>query len=69
MTAQIQSLLDDNEGQLPTYAWPGGYPLYFICADNEVSCPKCAEHFTYDNIEYTCGCECHTDSNQLEENK
>ena len=24
------------------YAWPGGYPLYLLCADGEVLCPDCA---------------------------
>ena len=24
------------------YCWPGGYPLYLLCADGEVLCPDCA---------------------------
>jgi len=25
-----------------SYAWPGGYPLFYVTADNGVLCPKCA---------------------------
>ena len=24
------------------YCWPGGYPLFLLCADGEVLCPDCA---------------------------
>lgn len=26
----------------PRWAWPGGYPLYYICADGGELCSKCA---------------------------
>jgi len=32
----------DENGNLPAYAWPGGYPIYYLCADNGVLCPQCA---------------------------
>lgn len=32
-----------------TYAWPGGYPIFYLCADGGVLCPKCAN----DNIALT----------------
>ena len=32
----------DENGNLPAYAWPGGYPIYYVCADNGVLCPQCA---------------------------
>lgn len=32
----------DNEGDLPAYAWPGGYPVYYIDKQDNVICPKCA---------------------------
>jgi hypothetical protein len=32
----------DENGNLPAYAWPGGYPIYYLCADNGVLCPNCA---------------------------
>ena len=25
------------------YAWPGGYPMYMLCADGGCLCHKCAE--------------------------
>lgn len=25
------------------YAWPGGYPLFLLCADGGVICPDCAK--------------------------
>ena len=34
--------LADSEGELPAYAWPGGYPLYYLTADNGTLCPNCA---------------------------
>jgi hypothetical protein len=33
--------ITDN-GKLPAYAWPGGYPIYYLCADGEVLCAECA---------------------------
>jgi hypothetical protein len=27
---------------LPKYAWPGGYPLYYIDGEDDVLCPRCA---------------------------
>ena len=35
-----------ENGKLPTYAWPGGYPLFYVTADGGILCPKCAN----DNI-------------------
>src|SRR5882724_8380738 len=31
--------------QLPSYAWPGGYPVLYLAKDNGVLCPKCANAF------------------------
>lgn len=27
---------------LDSFAWPGGYPLYYLCTDGGVLCPDCA---------------------------
>lgn len=38
-------MLDDirgESGKLPSYAWPGGYPLFYFTADNGILCPDCA---------------------------
>lgn len=32
----------DEHGKLPTYAWPGGYPIYYLAADGGLLCPDCA---------------------------
>ena len=32
----------DENGKFPTYAWPGGYPIFYLFADNSVCCPACA---------------------------
>lgn len=32
----------DSSGQLPTYAWPGGYPIFYYTADEAVLCADCA---------------------------
>ena len=34
--------LRDENGNLPAYAWPGGYPLYYLCTDNGILCSRCA---------------------------
>jgi len=42
MTDKIAELLAEHNGEFPAYAWPGGYPIYYICADGGVLCPVCA---------------------------
>lgn len=32
----------DNDGQLPKYAWPGGYPIFYLCEDGGTLCSTCA---------------------------
>ncbi len=32
----------EAEEKLPSFAWPGGYPLYYLCADGGILCPDCA---------------------------
>jgi hypothetical protein len=34
-----------SDGSLPAYAWPGGYPIYYLAADNGILCPKCANAY------------------------
>lgn len=33
---------DEKDGTFPAYAWPGGYPMFYVTADNSVLCPACA---------------------------
>jgi hypothetical protein len=30
-----------DNGQVESFAWPGGYPVFFMCEDNGVLCPAC----------------------------
>ena len=36
----------NEHGKFDAYAWPGGYPIYYLAADNGVLCPKCANQYT-----------------------
>ncbi len=38
----LQKLRDSNGGKLPKFAWPGGYPMFYIADDGEALCPDCA---------------------------
>lgn len=31
-----------ENGDLPAFAWPGGYPIYYLDKENNVLCPACA---------------------------
>ena len=33
-------------GELPAYAWPGGYPLVYFTRDGMTICPACANKKT-----------------------
>lgn len=30
-----------RKGKANAYAWPGGYPLFYLCCDGESLCPAC----------------------------
>ncbi len=34
--------IKDDDGKLPAYAWPGGYPIYYMDKESNVLCPECA---------------------------
>lgn len=36
---EAKELPRNTDGQLATYAWPGGYPLYYIAQDGGILCP------------------------------
>jgi hypothetical protein len=38
----LHALRDEN-GALPAWAWPGGYPIVYVTKDGLVVCAKCAE--------------------------
>lgn len=33
-----------ESGKVQSYAWPGGYPIYFVSADSGVLCPDCVNN-------------------------
>ncbi len=39
--ARRQVKLEVNRKPLDAFAWPGGYPLYYITEDCSVLCPSC----------------------------
>lgn len=41
----------DSRGKLPSYAWPGGYPLYYILKDTNIVCPDCANKLPKGEVE------------------
>jgi hypothetical protein len=36
------SITKNDDGTYPAFAWPGGYPIYYLAADNGCFCPDCA---------------------------
>jgi hypothetical protein len=42
MSNKTPNLPRDSDGKLSSWAWPGGYPIYYITKDSGVLCPKCA---------------------------
>ena len=39
---KVKTIERDSDGQLPSFAWPGGYPIYYIVKDCSALCAKCA---------------------------
>ena len=33
----------DENGRCDKYAWPGGYPIFYLCADGGVLCADCVD--------------------------
>jgi hypothetical protein len=42
MAKVTEKLLEEYGGKLPSYVWPGGYPVYYITPKGEILCPICA---------------------------
>lgn len=38
---KLSDLKDEDLGKYPAYAWPGGYPIYYLMNDGEALCPTC----------------------------
>ena len=46
MRTQTPDLPRNDDGTLASWAWPGGYPIYYVDRENNVLCPKCANRET-----------------------
>lgn len=33
---------NEVDGTFEHFAWPGGYPVFHLCADGDILCPTCA---------------------------
>ena len=43
VNARVAELINDD-GKLPAFAWPGGYPMFYLDGDNNVLCPDDANN-------------------------
>jgi hypothetical protein len=48
MNDMTQTLPLNDDGTLQAWAWPGGYPLFYVDGDNSVLCPDCATQALHD---------------------
>jgi hypothetical protein len=37
----IEALTQNADGTVPAFAWPGGYPIFYLTKDGETLCPAC----------------------------
>ncbi len=40
--ANLAEMREANKGTLPTYSWPGAYPIVYLTGDGLTVCPDCA---------------------------
>lgn len=43
MKPKLERIKDEN-GKLPEFAWPGGYPICYMDSDSETICAECANN-------------------------
>jgi len=43
------------DGKLPAFAWPGGYPLYYLDAEDAVLCRECASRANEYSVDTVAG--------------
>lgn len=53
MTTSEQQIKDMrlDDGNLPAYAWPGGYPMFYLDSECSTLCPTCADAAIDDCVE------------------
>lgn len=42
--------LEVSREPLPSFAWPGGYPIYYLDGGSSTLCPRCANESCEDSI-------------------
>lgn len=47
----MSNLPRNEDGSLQTYAWPGGYTIFYVTKDNSCLCPKCAAKQELENAQ------------------
>jgi len=50
MRPDIDDIRTEN-GTLPAFAWPGGYPMYYVTTDGCVLCPSCANEAPVEDLD------------------
>lgn len=48
----MKKLYRNEDGSLPAYAWPGGYPIIYLTKQNAHLCPECANKTEKDPNHY-----------------
>lgn len=41
----------DLDGRLPAFAWPGGYPIFYLDKQENILCPECASREVEDVVD------------------
>jgi len=39
---KVKELTRDSDGKLPAFAWPGGYPMFYLDKQGSTLCANCA---------------------------
>lgn len=42
-TLDLPKMIAENGGTVPAFAWPGGYPLFYVCKDGGVLSPEAVQ--------------------------
>jgi hypothetical protein len=49
----IESLAHNSDGTVVSYAWPGGYPVYYVTKDGAALCVECVNKNIREIVENT----------------
>lgn len=48
----LERCINENDGKLQSWAWPGGYPIGYLTGEGSVLCPHCANKALSDPNEF-----------------